>query len=78
MQAGKALIGKSKCSRFFCSECGPVEAAQRASPERTPVSVPLNLLRAVSRGRRQPLVIAAVLSTGRVHKSDWCVRAPVI
>ena len=36
------------------------------------------LLRAVSRGRRQPLVIAAVLSTGRVHKSDWCVRAPVI
>ncbi len=78
MQAGKALIGKSKCSRFFCSECGPVEAAQRMSPERTPVSFPLNLLRAVSRGRRQPLVIAAVLSTGRVHKSDWCVRAPVI
>ena len=78
MQAGKALIGKSKCSRFFCSECGLMEAAQRMSPERTPVSFPLNLLRAVSRGRRQPLVIAAVLSTGRVHKSDWCVRAPVI
>ena len=24
-----------------------------------------------SRGRRAPLVIAAVLSTGRAHKSDW-------
>ena len=42
MQAGKALIGKSKCSRFFCSECGLMEAAQRMSPERTPVSFPLN------------------------------------
>ncbi len=73
MQAGKALTGKSKVSRFSCRECGQVEAAQRAKPERTPVSFPLNLLRAAVGADVQPLVIAAVLSTGRAHKSDWHV-----
>ena len=71
IQARKALTGKSKVQPLFFRERGQVRAAQRAEPERTPVSFPLNPRKAASRGRRAPLVIAAVLSTGRAHKSDW-------
>ena len=39
----KALTGKSKVQPLFFRERGQVEAAQRAEPERTPVSFPLNL-----------------------------------
>ena len=36
MQAGKALIGKSKCSRFFCSECGRWKPHRERAPNEPP------------------------------------------
>ncbi len=69
MQTIKVLTGKSKASGFSYRECGMLEAAQKTKPEEHREPLPEPACAAVGAGRA-PLVIAAVLSTGRAHKSD--------